>query len=190
MDQHFSEEPFESSYPSHQHHPSHPHPWKARFIVGLIFIVFAFVGLMLSMLWEKGSWDYWRIGFACMIPLALWLSAHTKRKNHTFSWKKFLKELVLWSSLIIIGGIFSLFVHVAVMSSFQASLSLLCASAMTLIIAGVYIDFSFLFTGIALGLFSAGSAYLQSYLYTILLPIAIISIVLLFIFAYYKKQHS
>ena len=74
------------------------------------------------------------------------------------------------------------------MGTFAAELSIVTMLAFTLLIAGIYIEPSLLITGVVLALFALGAAYLHLYLYTILLPIAIISIALLLLLAYYTKK--
>jgi hypothetical protein len=74
------------------------------------------------------------------------------------------------------------------MTTYQASLSLLTTLSVVLFIAGITVEPSFIFTSVSVALFSAGSAYVQSYLYKVLLPIAIASILILFLFAYFRKK--
>lgn len=170
------------------HHESHP--WKARFIVGLIMIILAFVGLVVSNLSEKISWDYWRISAGLFAILSIWLSAYLRKKTDSFSLITIFRETFHWVTLILGVLLFSLFVKVGIMGRFEAGIAILTMLSMILFLAGIYIDPSFLFTGIILGFFSAGAAYMASYLYTVILPFAILAIGVLFLFVYFKRNHN
>ncbi|MEI8300254.1 MAG: hypothetical protein WCG10_01400 [Chlamydiota bacterium] len=164
------------------------YPWKARFIVGTLIIILSFFGLVLTDLWQKTSWIYWRATAITSALLCLWLSWHLRKEFHSFSFTSLIRECFLWIAFL--GSIFllSLFVKVGVMGTFAAELSIVTMLAFTLLIAGIYIEPSLLITGIVLALFALGAAYLHLYLYTILLPIAVVSIALLLLLAYYTKK--
>ena len=176
----------------HDHHEEHhaSHPWKARFIVGFIMIVVAFVGLVLSNLSEKISWEYWRITAALFAVLSIWLSAYLRKKTDSFSFTTIVREIFHWIALILGVLLFSLFVKVGIMGRFEAGIAILTTLSLVLFLAGIYIDPSFIVIGIILGLFSAGAAYMASYLYTIILPFAILAIGVLFLFVYFKRKHK
>ena len=173
---------------SHQtSHTTISHRWQARFIVGLITIVGCFIGLILSHIGTFNVWNYWRISIGCFTLISLGLCIYTRKqeRHHNSSlWQ----ELLLWIGVYLAGAIFSLFVHAQVFSNFQASLALLTCLSVTLLIAGILVESSFIFTGLSLALFAAGSAYLKTYLYKALLPIALVCILGLFLFSYFKKK--
>lgn len=164
------------------------YPWKARFIVGTLIITLSFFGLVLTDLWQKTSWIYWRSTAVASALLCLWLSWHLRNQFHSFSFTSLIREVFLW--LAFIGSVFllSFFVKVGVMGTFAAELSIVTLLAFTLLVAGIYIEPSLLVTGVVLALFALGAAYLHLYLYTILLPIALVSIALLLLLAYYTKK--
>lgn len=172
---------------SHYPQPVSDHRWQAKFIVGFITIMGCFVGLILSHVGTFNVWNYWRIaiGIFTLLSLGLCIYSRNNPKPRSFSlWQ----ELLLWLGVYLSGAIFSLFVHAQVFSSFQASLALLTCLSITLLIAGIMIEPSFIFTGLSLALFAAGSAYLKTYLYKALLPAALVFIMGLFLFAYFKKK--
>lgn len=173
-----------------QREERHPvsHPWKARFIVGLIMIVLAFVGLVLSNLSEKVSWEYWRASSAVFAILSIWLSWYVRRRAHSFSLGTLVREIFHWVALLLGVLLLSLFVKVGIMGRFEAGIAILTILSIVLFLAGIYIDPSFVLLGIILGLFSAGAAYMASYLYTVILPFAILAVGILFLFAYFKKK--
>jgi hypothetical protein len=170
--------------------PFGSHPWKTRFIIGLLIILISFVGLVVSSFSQNAAWDYWRIAAIVFAVLSLFLSWYVKKASHLFTWKKLFQELLHWVALLLGVFLFSLFVDAGMMGKFEAGISILTILAITLFIAGVYIDTSFFLSGIALGLFSAGSAYLAFYLYKVMLPIAVLAIILLFLLVYFKRARS
>ena len=163
------------------------HRWQARFIVGLVTILGCFIGLILSHIGTFNVWNYWRISIGCFTLLSLGLCLYTRKQERHHS-SSLWQELLLWLGVYLAGGIFSLFVHAQVFSNFQASLALLTCLAITLLIAGILIEPSFIFTGLTLALFAGGAAYLKTYLYKALLPIALVCILVLFLFSYFKKK--
>jgi hypothetical protein len=168
-------------------HMTPAHRWQVKFIIGLITILGCFIGLILSHIGTFNIWNYWRISIGCFTLMSLGLCLYTRkqeRPHHASLWQ----ELLLWLSVYLAGGIFSLFVHAQVFSNFQASLALLTCLSMALLIAGILIESSFIFTGIALALFAAGAAYLKTYLYKVLLPLALVFVLGLFLFSYFKKN--
>jgi MFS family permease len=187
MQQDYEEENYEQ-ISNHYSPKKESHPWKARFIVGLVIIVFSFLGLIISSLWESKAWDYWRICISILAITSLGLSLYLRKNHRSFSYLKIWQECLIWLPLFVSGAIFSLFVFTNLMTTYQASLSLLTTLSVVLFIAGITVEPSFIFTSVCVALFSAGSAYVQSYLYKVLLPIAIASILILFLFAYFRKK--
>jgi hypothetical protein len=177
---------YEDTSPEHQA----AHPWKARFIVGLIMIILSFVGLVFSSFSQNAAWVYWRIAGGLFAILSIWLSWYLRKKTASFGIGTLFREIFHWVALILGILLFSLFVEVGMMGKFEAGIAILTILSMTLFIAGVYIDPSFILIGTALGLFAAGSAYLASYLYKVMLPVAILSVILLFLFVYFKKNRK
>jgi hypothetical protein len=163
------------------------HRWQVKFIIGLITIIGCFIGLILSHVGTFNIWNYWRISIGCFTLMSLGLCLYTRKQSSHHN-SSLWQELLLWAGVYLAGAIFSLFVHAQVFSNFQASLALLTCLSITLLIAGIMIESSFIFTGLSLALFAAGAAYLKTYLYKVLLPIALIFILGLFLFSYFKKK--
>lgn len=164
------------------------HPWRARFIVGLIMIILSFAGLVLSDLWQDGAWNYWRIVTPVFALMCIWLSWYLRRKQHSFSLTKLWQEILHWLALLLTVFLFSLFVKTGIMGRFEAGLAILTVLALTIFVGGIFIEPSFMLIGVVLGLFSAGAAYMAAYLYTVMLPVTVIAVGLLFLFVYFKKK--
>ena len=169
------------------HHPSGL--WKSRFVIGLIMIAFSFVGLILSTVWQKGAWNYWRITIGVFTILNIWLCWHVRKHSKEPKQRHIWQELFVWIPLYLAGAIFSLFVDKGLFNNLQGGYALLITTGMTLLIASIFVESSLCFSGLTMLLFAAGSAYLHSYLYTILLPIALFAVVSLFLFSYLRRHH-
>ena len=179
----------DEEFPAHQEHIS-SHPWKARFVVGIIMIVLSFVGLILSNLSDGGAEMYWKIVTPLFAILSIWLSCYLRRKGNSFSLATLVREVFHLIAMLLAVFLFCLFVKTGTMGKFAADIAILTTLALTLFIAGIYIEPSFIFIGIAMGLFSAGASYMAAYLYTALLPIAVLAIIILFVFAYFKRKKA
>lgn len=164
------------------------HPWKARFIVGLIMIILSFVGLVLSDIWQNGAWNYWRVVAPVFAIMCIWLSWYLRKKQHSFSFTKLWHEILHWVALAMAVFLFSLFVGTGLMGRFEAGLAVLTVLALTLFIGGIYIEPSFMLIGIVLGLFAAGAAYMAAYLYSVMLPVTLVAVGILFLFVYFKRK--
>src|ERR1700676_2866548 len=57
------------------------HPWKARLSVGIIMLVLAFLGMVVTDVRTVGGWDYWKWMVPVYAILPLWLGGYDNRKN-------------------------------------------------------------------------------------------------------------
>ena len=165
------------------------HPWKARFIVGMIMVCLSFVGLVVTDLWKNGAWNYWRFVAPVYAAMCLWLSWYLRKKQHSISFSKLWHEIAHWIALILAVFLFSIYTEMGLMGRFESGLAILTLLALTIFLGGIYIEPSFLIIGLLLGLFSAGAAFMAAYLYTVMLPIALGTVALLFYMAF-RKRHS
>lgn len=177
----------EEEFPS-PHEQSCFHPWKARFLVGLAMIVLSFVGLILTSLSDGGAEMYWKIVTPIFAILSIWLSCYLRKKGSSFSLATLVREIFHWIAMLLGVFLYCFFVKTGAMGKAAADIAILTTLAVTLFIAGIYIEPSFIFIGVAMGLFAAGVAYMKTYLYTVLLPIAALAIGVLFLFAYFKRK--
>ena len=60
---------------------THKHPWKSRFIVSIILLVLAFLGLIITDVTKDGGWIYWRIITPIFAIVSLWLSWYLRKRN-------------------------------------------------------------------------------------------------------------
>lgn len=165
------------------------HPWKARFIIGIIMVILSFVGLVITDIWKTGAWNYWRFTAPVYAAMCMWLSWYLRKKQHSISFIKLWHEIVHWIALILAVFLFSLFTEMGIMGRFEAGLAILTLLALTIFLGGLYIEPSFLIIGILLGFFAAGAAFMAAYLYSVMLPVALGCIALIFWLTFRKRQH-
>jgi len=149
------------------------HPWVARISVSIAMIAIACIGLIVTDIHAAAGWHYWRIATLIFALLALWLSWYLRRKQQSLSPVKLWHEVLHWIGLMVTVLMVSVFVKIGIIGRFEASLCILALLAQSVFLAGIYIETTFLFVGIILGLFAVGVALLSEYLYAVALPILI-----------------
>jgi hypothetical protein len=164
------------------------HPWKARFGVALIMMILAFIGLVVTDMHRDRAWDYWRLMAIVFALLCLSLSFYLRRRQAVTAVSVW-HEIIHWTGL---GGsiyLVSFLVNLGIMGRFEAALMVLTLLSLTTFLAGIYTDISFMVIGILLGCFVAGIAYVEEYLYGILLPLVVIAAgVLIYLFKKAKTR--
>lgn len=151
------------------------HPWIARLGVGLFMLILAFIGLIITDVRSKGGWNYWRWIVPIYAIVALWLSWYLRRRKHSLSPVTLWHELLHWIGLIVAVFLISFFVSEGLIGRFQAALAMLTLIALGVFLAGIYIETTFLFVGIFLGVFSLAIALIYEYLYAIAIPILLLT---------------
>lgn len=164
--------------------------WKARFIVGLIMLGLAFLGMVITDIRETGGWDYWKWAVPIYAILALWLSWYVKSTNETFSLNDLWRELALWGGLFISIFFVSYLVNIGTISRFVAGIFHLILLSLAVFIAGIYIERIFIVIGFVLGIFAVLTALLVQYLYSIILPIVIGAGLIIFISIWMSHRKS
>lgn len=163
------------------------HPWNARFIVGIIILLLTFIGLILTNMKAESAWRFWQIITVIIALLALGLSfylRHVKKiPTAVLIWHEVLHWLGLMGSVYII----SMYVNIGIISPFIGALGVLALLAQAIFLAGIYIESTFLFIGIALGLFAISVAWMETHLFLLIIPILIIAILVI---AYFARRKS
>lgn len=151
------------------------HPWRSRLIVGLFMLILAFVGLIITDISKEGAWEYWRAMTPIYALLSIGLSLHL-RKNTDISIKtEIWQEILHWSGLIGSVYLISSFVNMGFIGRFEAGLVILVLLSLATFLAGIYHDFLFFIIGLVLASFSLGAAFLNEYLWSIMLPLTLVA---------------
>jgi hypothetical protein len=170
-------------------HGNHYHPWKARFFTALIMLVLAFIGLVLTNIKKNSAWYYWVFTSCGYAILALWLGFYLRKKKHSMSVGKIWHEIVHWISTVISVYLVTRFVDIGIVGRFEAGLAILLLLALSTLLAGVYIEITFFFIGLLLGIFATVIALFDEYLYVIVVPVTAAICIIIFLVAYKKKKH-
>ncbi|HSX26358.1 MAG TPA: hypothetical protein VLE89_05055 [Chlamydiales bacterium] len=153
------------------------HPWKARLIICVVMLVLAFIGLLYANISANGGWDYWKWIVPVYAILALWLSWYLRRHKHSLSPVTLWHEVLHWLALVGSAYLISRFLHLGILSRFLAGLAVLTVIAQAVFIAGIYIESSFIFIGLVLGVFAWLVAMTIEYLYLyIAIPVLVLGI--------------
>ncbi|KTD13090.1 transmembrane protein [Legionella gratiana] len=161
--------------------------WTARFIVGIIILVLTFIGLILTNMKAASAWRFWQIITVIIALLALGLSIYLKRLKKTPTPVLIWHEILHWLGLIGSVYIISIYVDIGIISPFIGALGVLALLAQAIFLAGVYIESTFLFIGIALALFAISIAWMEAHLFLIVIPILIIVIFTIVYFV--RRKH-
>ena len=165
------------------------HPWRARMMVGLFMLILAFVGLIITDTSKEGAWEYWRAMTPVYALLSIGLSLHL-RKNTEISLKtEVWQEILHWLGLIGAVYLISAFVNMGLIGRFEAGLVILVLLSLATFLAGIYHDFIFFIVGSLLAAFSLGAAFLNEYLWSIMLPITLIAAVIM-AYLVYRNFHQ
>ncbi len=157
--------------------PTKPkHPWAARFGVGIAMLAIAFLGIVLTDLRQTGSWEYWKWTVPLYAIMALWLSWYERRTKDTVSpitlWHEVLHWLAFFAAIVLI----EIYVHMGLLNRSLASLFALTLLSLTIFTIGIYVETTFIFIGIVLGVFAAVVAVAIKFLYAFTIPALIIGI--------------
>lgn len=156
------------------------HPWKARFIVALIMLSLGFVGLIIANVRHNGALTYWRVIAPIYGLLAIGLSWYLRHRLEEFKPMHLLQEFFHWAAAV--GGVYllNLFVSVGILGRFEAALTVIVLLGLATFLAGLYIETTLVIVGVLLGLFAAGVAIVDEYLYSIMIPVTIAALGLLY----------
>ncbi len=163
------------------------HPWTARFIVGIAILVLTFIGLILTNMKATGAWRFWQITTVIIALLALGLSFYLKHMKAISTPALIWHEILHWLGLIGSVYIMSIYVDIGIISPFLGTLGVITLLAQAIFLAGIYIESTFLFIGVVLGLFAISVAWMETHIFLIIVPILIIAIVALGFFL--RRKH-
>lgn len=164
------------------------HPWTARLIVGIIILVLTFIGLVLTNMKSAGAWRFWQIITVIIALLALGLSFYLKHMKKIPSPALLWHELLHWLALLGSVYITSIYVDIGIISPFLGTLGVLVLLAQAIFLAGIYIESTFLFIGITLGLFAICIAWMETHVFLLITPILIIAILAITYFV--RRKHE
>jgi hypothetical protein len=155
---------------------------KVRLFVALLMLTLGFFGVVVTDIRRDGAWNYWKYLAIAYAVLSLALSWHLKKNGWRTSLLTLWHEIAHWAGLIAAVYTASYLVHIGMIGRFEASLLILLLLALATYLAGIYIETSFLFIGVILGGFAAAIAFVDEYLYNILLPLTLLAAILLILF--------
>ncbi len=164
--------------------------WKARLIVSLIMLLLAFIGLIIMDLHSRSYWIFSQVMSGSYAILSLWLFWYLHRGQHEVQGSTIWHQLLHWLGLLLAVYITSIFVNTGVMASLQAGLMTLTLLALTIFLAGVYTDVSFMLIGIMLAIFAVGAALVQAYLSALMIPIILLTALIIYIILHREKKRT
>ena len=149
------------------------HPWGVRLTVAFIMLALAFLGMVVTDVKLTGGFDYWKWVIPVYAVLALWLSWYVRRRESALRPVTLGHELLHWIGLVAAVFLVSTFFRLGLISRFIAGLFDLTLLSLAVFLAGVYIETTFFFIGIALGLFAFVAAAFIETLYALIIPVLV-----------------
>lgn len=146
---------------------------KLQFVLFLVLIILAFIGVILTQVESSGAWWYWRYIAVAYAILSLAQSWYVQRMGWKESAITIWHEIAHWLGVIFCIQMLSFFVSIGLESRFLVSIQALLFLALGTYLAGIYIDAVFIIVGIVLAIFAGVIAFLQEYLYAIMIPLLV-----------------
>lgn len=169
-------------------HKSSHHPLKIHVFMGMILLILAFIGVILTSWQSSYTHVYWLVLILIYALTSLGFTWFSARREKTFTLSIVGRELSHWLGLIVCVSLVEHFKQMGLFSLPIASLVELLLLALTSFLAGVHFNSMFLFVGIFLALIALLSVIVLEYLSLIMLPLLIIFIILLWWYLQHKHR--
>lgn len=166
------------------------HPWRVRSTVGLLMLILAFVGLIITDVVKDDAWNYWRAMVPVYAILSITLSMYLRSKTAVKPITKVWQEIVHWLGLVFSIYLVSVFVSLKLIGQMEAGLIVLILLSLATFLAGIYHDVIFLIVGSILGFFALSTALLHQYLYTLMLPVTCVAAMIMILIIYKNVHHN
>lgn len=172
------------------HHSHLNRRWKARLVVCILMLFIAFVSLIVMDLHSKSYWFFSRIMAASYAVLSIWLFWYLNRGQHKVSRSTLWHQVLHWLGLLMAVYLISIFVNTGLIGAIQAGLVTLVLLSLTIFLAGVYSNFSFIVIGIMLAIFAGVAAVIEAYLSLIMIPVIIIAAIIVVFVANHERRRA
>jgi len=164
-------------------------PFRIRVVVSLLMLGFGLLGVIVTDVTRGGAWIYWRALCILYALLSLGLSWHLRRTGWKTSLFTLWHEVAHWIGLLGAVGVTSYVVQIGLLGRFEAGLFLLLLLALATYLAGVYTEPTLVIIGIFLGGFAISIAFLDEYLYNIILPGTLLAGILVVVLLHRSHKH-
>ncbi len=161
--------------------------WRVRFIVGFLMLVIAFVGMVFTNISSQGGWLYWRTMTPVYALLCIGLSLYLRHMKFSEAVATIWHEILHWFSLLVTVFLLSKLVDMGFVNHLQAGVQVLLLLTLATLLAGVYIEATFLVVGILLGLMIWMVGWLNLYLYAFALLGIIVFAIVFYVVSRLKK---
>lgn len=154
---------------------SHPKKrWKSRLIVSLIMLALAFISIIVMQVRESAYWTFTCIMAGADALLSIGWIWYIKRINAAIFPGTLWHIILHWMGFVAALYLITLFIHHDIITHTQAGWIVLLLLSLTLYLAGVYTDHTFILIGITLALLVAGIVLIKPYLWLVAIPVLIL----------------
>lgn len=171
------------------HEPPRSKCWKARLVVSLIMLALAFISLIIMGL-HKAYWIFTCIMAGADAVLSIWLVLYVRRNDRNKFPGNLWHMILHWIGLVAVMYLIAVFINRGVISHTEAGLFALLALALTLYLAGIYTDTTFMLIGLVLALMAAGTILIAAYLWLVMIPVIVIVALIIFVIVTRDKRKT
>ena len=154
--------------------------WRERAITDCVMLVLSLIGVGITDWAPQHAWKYWSylvpvFGLICIVEM--WRARRPDERHvHGVMLRK---QILHWLGLMACVYLVFTFVKIGLVSAEIAGLVNLMMLALTMFLAGVHFDWTYLLVGLVLGAFAASAAYVEQYLLFWMLPVAAVAAVII-----------
>lgn len=164
--------------------------WKARLVVCAIMLTLAVISIILVYIHSTAVWFYSQILAALYAVLSLWLFWYLNRGTKKVGASTIWHQIFHWLGLLAALYLVYMFERDQIITAMGAGVVTLAMLALTIYLIGIYSDITFVLIGIILAAFAYCLAFLQSYLYIIMIPVVIIAALLIYVIAHHQRRKA
>lgn len=187
MDDELKKETQQIFYDEHHHIRKR---WKARLVVCAIMLILAIISLILMDMHSTAVWFYSQILAVCYAVLSLWLFWYLNRGTHKMGVSTFWHQIFHWIGLLAALYLVYMFEREGILTAMASGVVTLSMLALTIYLIGIYSDITFVLIGIILAVFAYCLAYVQSYLYIIMIPVVIVAAIIIYSIAHFQRRRA
>ena len=152
-------------------------------------LVLAFINWLLIEI-HQAYWVFTYLMAGIDAILSVWLVWYVQRHQATPFPGNLWHMILHWIGLVAVMYLIAVFVNRGAITPSEAALFALLVLALTLYLAGIYTDTTFMLIGIILAVLAAGTVLIKSYLWLVMIPLLIIAALIILVMVTRDRQKS
>lgn len=162
---------------------------RARLGVGLVLLSLALVQLLLMAWHIPGYWAFASWMTAADALLCIWLTGYLRASKQSLI-KTIWPQVLHWIGVIATMYFIALLIDRGVIEHADACVLSLMVLALSLYLAGIYIDTAFLLVGLTIGLMATLAILVDNYLLMVMIPIMLVVAIIMLMLVYRDRTSA